>query len=51
MSNIQIQLYRVFLDNYKQNELFTNYNILQMIWTHPKLLPLYAKRIENKKEV
>jgi len=50
MSDIQIELYRNYLDNHKQHELFTNYNILQMIWTHPKLLPLYSKRIESKRE-
>ncbi|VVC29861.1 Hypothetical protein CINCED_3A017329 [Cinara cedri] len=50
MADKQIELYRHYLDNHRQPELFTNYNILQMIWTHPKLLKLYSKRTETKRE-
>lgn len=51
MADKQIELYRYYLDNYRQSELFTNYNILQMIWTHPKLLKCYAERTEDKRQV
>lgn len=51
MSDKQIELYRYFLDNHRQNELFTNYNVLQMIWTHPKLLKMYSIRTDKRKEV
>ncbi|KAL4113339.1 hypothetical protein QTP88_016979 [Uroleucon formosanum] len=50
MANNQIELYQKYLDEYRQPELFSNYHMLQMIWTHPKLLALYLKRIETKQE-
>ncbi|XP_060869537.1 transcriptional regulator ATRX homolog [Metopolophium dirhodum] len=46
----QIELYQKYLDEYRQSELFSNYHMLQMVWTHPKLLALYLKRIESKQE-
>lgn len=51
MSDKQIELYQKYLDEYRQPELFSNYHVLQMVWTHPKLLALYLKRIELKQEV
>ncbi|XP_025200654.1 transcriptional regulator ATRX homolog isoform X2 [Melanaphis sacchari] len=50
MADIQIELYRKYLDDHRQTELFSNYHVLQMVWTHPKLLPLYLKRSESKRE-
>ncbi|XP_022173099.1 transcriptional regulator ATRX homolog isoform X2 [Myzus persicae] len=50
MSDKQIELYQKYLDEYRQPELFSNYHVLQMVWTHPKLLALYLKRIELKQE-
>ncbi|XP_060854287.1 transcriptional regulator ATRX homolog isoform X2 [Rhopalosiphum padi] len=46
----QIELYQKYLDSYRQSDLFTNYNMLQIVWTHPKLLALYANRTESKRE-
>lgn len=51
MSEKQIELYKHFLSNHRQTDLFTNYNVLQMIWTHPKLLKLYSKRTDKRREV
>lgn len=48
MSDKQIELYEKYLDKYRQPELFANYHVLQMIWTHPKLLAMYSKQIEKK---
>ncbi|XP_027843742.2 transcriptional regulator ATRX homolog isoform X2 [Aphis gossypii] len=50
MADIQIELYQKYLSDYRQPELFSNYHMLQMVWTHPKLLALYLKRIESKQE-
>ncbi|XP_060841737.1 transcriptional regulator ATRX homolog isoform X3 [Rhopalosiphum padi] len=50
MADIQIELYQKFLDDHRQPELFSNYHMLQMVWTHPKLLALYLKRAESKRE-
>lgn len=48
MSSKQIELYKYYLDKYRQTELFANYHMLQMIWTHPKLLAIYSKQVEKK---
>ncbi|XP_050055172.1 transcriptional regulator ATRX homolog isoform X3 [Aphis gossypii] len=50
LADKQIELYQKYLDSYRQPELFTNYNMLQIVWTHPKLLELYAERTESKRE-
>ncbi|XP_029342269.1 transcriptional regulator ATRX-like [Acyrthosiphon pisum] len=50
LSDKQIELYQRYLDSYRQPELFTNYNMLQIVWTHPKLLAVYAERTESKGE-
>uniref|UniRef100_A0A2S2Q290 Transcriptional regulator ATRX n=1 Tax=Sipha flava TaxID=143950 RepID=A0A2S2Q290_9HEMI len=50
MSSKQIELYKYYLDKYRQSELFANYHMLQMIWTHPKLLAIYSKQVEKKKQ-
>ncbi|XP_060870004.1 transcriptional regulator ATRX homolog [Metopolophium dirhodum] len=50
LSDKQIELYQRYLDSYRQPELFTNYNMLQIVWTHPKLLAVYAERTESKRE-
>lgn len=51
LSDKQIELYQKYLDIYRQPDLFTNYNMLQIVWTHPKLLAVYADRTESKREV
>lgn len=51
MADKQIELYRHYLSNLKQPGIFNNYYILQKIWTHPKLLALYALRRKNAREV
>ncbi|XP_022173106.1 transcriptional regulator ATRX homolog isoform X2 [Myzus persicae] len=50
LSPKQIELYQTYLDSYRQPDLFTNYNMLQIVWTHPKLLAIYADRTESKRE-
>ncbi|XP_050422621.1 transcriptional regulator ATRX homolog isoform X4 [Adelges cooleyi] len=50
LSDVQIELYRKYLANFRQPELFTNYTMLYLVWTHPKLLQLYTKRTELNKQ-
>ncbi|KAL4113360.1 hypothetical protein QTP88_016992 [Uroleucon formosanum] len=50
LSDKQIELYQKYLNYYRQPDLFTNYNMLQIVWTHPKLLAVYAERTESKRE-
>ncbi|KAL5240096.1 hypothetical protein ACI65C_007506 [Semiaphis heraclei] len=50
LADKQIELYQKYLDEYRQLDLFSNYHMLQMVWTHPRLLALYLKRIETKQE-
>lgn len=51
LSDKQIELYQKYLNYYRQPDLFTNYNMLQIVWTHPKLLAVYAERTQSKREV
>ncbi|XP_050540610.1 transcriptional regulator ATRX homolog isoform X2 [Daktulosphaira vitifoliae] len=50
LSELQIKLYKHFLDNHRQPDLFTNFFILKLIWTHPKLLSIHVMNVKKKIE-
>lgn len=57
LSEIQEKLYRHYLENFsskgyqgKGAQLFADYQQLQRIWTHPRVLKMSAERNELKAE-